>query len=168
MIHHAIEHWGYWGLFVLIFIDNMNIPMPPTEVVLSLTGILIKNGQLAFFPAFIVSVVAGVLGCLAFYIIIRFGSEELVGPICKKLHISQSKVDKIDALFIRYGGIMVLVGRLIPGFRTVSLLPAALAKYSIIPFLIYVTIGTIIWNGALLYLGMTAQRIIHIGPFFNF
>lgn len=157
-LHHFIIDWGYWAIFILILLDNMNIPMPPTEVILSFAGWMVAKGALTFVTTFFVSLFAGVTGCLIFYLLIRYSSVTIVPRMIRWLHISETKFEKAQSLFHRYGGLGVLVGRLIPGMRTISLIPAGLGQYPIPQFLLYVAIGTAIWNGVLLYLGITASH----------
>lgn len=160
-IQQLIIDWGYWGLFILILLDNMNIPMPPTEVILSYAGWLVAKGTLSFPATFLVSLAGGVSGCLLFYVLIRYGSRSVVPKIVRWLRISDKKFNSAQEFFHQYGGIGVLLGRLIPGMRTISLIPAGLGCYPILKFIFYVTIGTAIWNGILLYLGYTASHTMH-------
>jgi membrane protein DedA with SNARE-associated domain len=48
-------------------------------------------------------------------------------------------------------------GRLIPGVRTFVSLPAGFSSMPVGPFLLYSTLGTAMWTGALAYAGMVLQ-----------
>lgn len=152
-LHDFLYNWGYLGLFLIIFFDNMNIPFPPTEVVLSLAGWFIAKGIFNFTLVFIISTVAGILGCVAFYVLIRYAEGFVMPKMKKYLRISDAKIEKSIAFFHKHGGKGVLLGRLIPGMRTISIIPAALLKYPFKKFLLWVSIGTALWNGGLLIIG---------------
>lgn len=152
-LHEFLSQWGYIGIFLIIFFDNMNVPFPPTEVVLSMTGWFIAKGVFSFSAVFIIATVAGTLGCIAFYLLIRY-AENFVMPVLQKyLRISDAKLEKANNFFYKHGGLAILLGRLIPGMRTISLIPAGLFKYPFLRFCIWVSIGTALWNGGLLLIG---------------
>lgn len=152
-IHHFIAHWGYLGMFFIIFVDNMNLPFPPTEIVLTLIGWFISHGMFDIWIAFIITTIAGVLGCVAFYYIIRYAGDYVLPKMQKWLRISDDKIQKSNDYFHKYGGWALFIGRVTPGLRTVSLIPAAIFCYPMRKFLFYITLGTAVWNGAFLFFG---------------
>lgn len=156
-VHNLIAQWGYWGIFFIICVDNMNIPFPPTELVLTLIGWFIGRGIFNVWVAFFVTTIAGVLGCLFFYLGVRYSGKVLMPFLQKYLRINDEKIKKSNAFFKKYGGMAIFLGRVIPGMRTVSLIPAGMLDYPLSKFLLYVTIGTAVWNGAFLFFG----KIIH-------
>lgn len=157
-IHHMLQHWGYVGIFILIMLDNINIPMPPTEVVLSLAGWYIATGHMAFWPVVLVSTLGGTLGCMIFYGLVRYGGHWLIPFMQKHFGLSDAKIDRANQLFYKYGGFAIFLGRLIPGLRTVSLLPAGLTRYSAAKATILLFAGTLLWNFFLLSLGHEASK----------
>lgn len=152
-LHHVFETYGYWGLSFILVVDNMNIPFPPTEVVLPAAGWAIAKGLFNPIITYIISVVSSVIGCFFFYMAFRFGGDKFMPLVKKVFRINDEKIKKASAFFHKYGGFGVFLGRLVPGLRTISLIPAGIFSYSIPKFLIWVTLGTIIWNGVLMFFG---------------
>lgn len=160
IIHNFIAEWGLWGVFLIIMVDNANIPLPPTEFVLTLTGWFIARNVFDFTEVFIVSTIAGTIGCFIFYCAIRYAQDFFMPKLQKWLRISDEKLEKAINFSDRYGGWGVFLGRLIPGMRTISMIPSGLFKYSIPKFIMFTLAGTAIWNFALLYLGLLAAKAI--------
>lgn len=69
------------------------------------------------------------------------------------LDISRADIEKAQKWVDRHGNTTVLLCRLIPGIRSVSLIPAGINQMNFVAFIIYTTIGTAIWAGFLTYLG---------------
>lgn len=159
-IQYALHEWGYVGIFLIIMIDNINIPIPPTEVVLSLVGWYIATGQMNFWLVFIISTLAGTLGCIIFYFLIRYGHQKMLPFMRKYLHLTDEKMDKADRFFLKYGGLAIFLGRVVPGMRTISLIPAGMLKYPFWKLTLLLLLGTGVWNFALLTLGHQAQRLM--------
>jgi uncharacterized membrane protein YkvA (DUF1232 family) len=59
--------------------------------------------------------------------------------------------------FERHGRIAVLIGRLVPTVRTLISLPAGMARMKLLPFLLYSSIGTLAWTGALTAAGFLLE-----------
>src|SRR3546814_6821918 len=86
----------------------------------------------------------------------RFRAERLkawAGRHGRWLTLSPRDVDRADEWFDRHGGKAVLFGRMIPAVRTLISVPAGIAGMPTVPFLIYSTVGTLVWTGALAGLG---------------
>lgn len=153
-----VNEWGYIGIFIVIMLDNANIPLPPTEVILSLAGGLIARNLLNFWIVYLLSTVAGVIGCLLFYFFIRETQDYAIHFLKKWFRLNDEKLQATTDTFVKYGGLAILGGRLIPGMRTISLIPAGLFSYPIGKFIFFTAIGTAIWNGVLLVLGHMATK----------
>ena len=69
------------------------------------------------------------------------------------LTISESDVDRAQQWFDRYGGVAVCIGRLIPAVRSVISVPAGIAQMGLRRFLLWSSIGTIVWTSLLTGLG---------------
>lgn len=149
---HFMEEWGYWALLSTMILENMNIPIP-SEIVLGFAGFLVSRGILSYWPAVLVGTLAGIIGSLASYAIGYYGGRPLLLRHGRKMWLSSQKLHAADRWFHRHGGLAVLTGRLLPGVRTFISLPAGIAKYPLVPFIIYTIIGTIPWTMMLIWAG---------------
>src|SRR3546814_7042172 len=92
----------------------------------------------------------------------RFRAERLkawAGRHGRWLTLSPRDVDRADEWFDRHGGKAVLFGRMIPAVRTLISVPAGIAGMPTVPFLIYSTVGTLVWTGALAGLDRKSTRL---------
>ena len=67
--------------------------------------------------------------------------------------LDHSDLDRAEHFFARYGGITVLIGRLLPVVRTFIALPAGIAGMPQMRFQLYTFLGSWPWCMALAYVG---------------
>ncbi len=147
---------GYLGICLLMFLENLFPPIP-SELIMPLAGFNIAMGKMEFFPTIAAGIFGTVVGALPWYYLGQQLGEkrikELANRYGKWLQISDRDIDKAKHWFDRYGERAVLIGRVVPGVRTLISLPAGMAAMPIFTFLIYTVIGTTIWVSFLTYGG---------------
>jgi membrane protein DedA with SNARE-associated domain len=79
--------------------------------------------------------------------------KSLADKYGKWITVSGQDIDKVTRWFNRYGNKAVLLGRLVPGVRTLISLPAGLSNMPLVPFILYSTLGTTLWVMLLTFLG---------------
>jgi membrane protein DedA with SNARE-associated domain len=155
-ITNLMTSMGYLGIGLLMFLENLFPPIP-SELIMPLAGFNIAKGKMEFLPAIAAGTIGTVLGAFPWFYLGRQFSEERIKKLLdrygKWLRISGKDIDKAQGWFTRFGPVAVLIGRLIPGVRTLISLPAGMAEMSLAPFLLYSTIGTTLWVSLLVYAG---------------
>lgn len=155
-VTNIITTLGYWGIGLLMFLENLFPPIP-SELIMPLAGFTVARGEMAFVPVVISGVVGTLLGALLWYFAgLWLGRDRIkrwMNRHGKWAGLSGADVDKAQGWFRRYGNRMVFVGRLIPGVRTFISVPAGTTEMHFVPFLIYTTLGTLIWTLLLTYAG---------------
>jgi membrane protein DedA with SNARE-associated domain len=116
-------------------------------------------------------VVFGTLGALIGALINYFLSRWLGRPIIyafvdnrwgHMLSLSGEKMERAEKYFNDHGVVSTLVGRLIPVIRQLISIPAGLSKMNIFAFMLYTTIGALVWNCVLALLGWLAWQAADI------
>jgi len=161
-----MESLGYLGIAFLMFMENLFPPIP-SEVIMPLAGFTVARGEMGFFPAIAAGVVGTVLGALPWYYAgVYCGEKRLMDwadRYGKWFMLSSRDLEKAIAWFNKYGKTAVFLCRLVPGVRTLISLPAGLARMNLLVFLIYSTLGTIIWTTLLTlagyWLGAEYERV---------
>lgn len=149
----TISSWGYIGVFALMLIEATSIPIP-SEVVLPFAGYLVSAGHLDFIETVIVATIAAVAGSLVDYYIGLKGVDILTKyKLLGRVILSNNQIEVAAHWFNKYGSIMVFLGRLVPAFRTLISIPAGCVKMPLTKFIAYTTVGCIIWNSLLVYVG---------------
>lgn len=150
----TIEALGPVGVGLLVMLESV-IPPIPSEAVLPAAGALIELGRLNGPLTWLSAALGSVLGALVLYGAGRgFGEARTRRVLLAVPLVEADDVDRADAWFARRGQAAVLVGRLIPGVRSLVSLPAGAARMPLGRFLLWTAIGSAMWNSLLLGAGM--------------
>jgi len=155
-IPNTMNQLGYWGIGLLMFLENLFPPIP-SELIMPLAGFTVAKGQMDFIPVIIAGVVGTILGAFPWYYIGKFISEERLEHLADKygkwISVTSKDIKKANNWFNEHGGKAVFFCRLVPGVRTLISLPAGINNMPLIPFTLYSTLGTTIWVTFLTFLG---------------
>ncbi|BAZ83217.1 SNARE associated Golgi protein-like protein [Sphaerospermopsis kisseleviana NIES-73] len=77
--------------------------------------------------------------------------KQLANKYGRWLTISSEDIDRAKGWFNRHGGKAVLIGRIVPGIRTLISVPAGMSNMPLLPFLFYTTLGSAAWVALLTY-----------------
>jgi membrane protein DedA with SNARE-associated domain len=151
-VYDVIQSFGYAGVAFLMLAENLFPPIP-SEVILPLTGFLVEQGSLVFLPALVVATVGSLVGALVLYALGRWGGRELILRHGRVLRLKEADLDRADGWFDRYGGAIVLFGRIVPGVRSLVSIPAGLSEMPLGRFVLLTALGSGVWNTLLIGLG---------------
>ena len=149
---HIIRDLGLAGVALLTMTSGI-IGVPGSEPTMLFAGFNVSEGHLTMLGIIVAGVFGDMLGASIAYAIGYWGREELVERHGNKLHISKRRLDRAHNWFERYGAPVILVSRLIPFARAAFPYAAGVARMGYARFLIFGTIGSIIWISALAVLG---------------
>jgi membrane protein DedA with SNARE-associated domain len=153
---HLIDSLGYFGVALLLFIENIFPPLP-SEVVAPFCGYAAARGELNIWGVIAAAVLGSMIGQLPWYFagwyLGRQRVEALAGRYGRWLTVTPHEVERVFAWFDRYGAASVFFGRMIPAIRAVISLPAGIARMPFGKFLAYSLAGTTLWMGGLAYAG---------------
>ncbi len=149
-----VQSWGYIGIFVLMLLESSSLPIP-SEVVLPFAGYLVAQGLLNFWLAVLTATFAGIFGSLIDYYVGLKGTSILARrQNIHNLLYGGGRMETVERWFKKYGAAAVLLSRLIPGFRTIISFPAGAAKMALPKFIVFTTVGCLLWNILLIYVGV--------------
>ena len=160
LIGQAVEanQWlGYTAIFAAMFLENLFPPIP-SELIMPLAGFYVQQGQMELLPVVLAGVLGTVIGALPWYGIGRLINEERIeqwlGANGRWIGISPAELARSRRWFSRYGTALVFWGRLVPGIRTLISVPAGIEMMPMSPFLLWTTVGSLIWTLLLTVAGM--------------
>ncbi|WP_240436391.1 DedA family protein [Streptomyces sporangiiformans] len=82
------------------------------------------------------------------------GSDARVRTLLVKIPgFKAETVDRTEAWFARHGGKAVMFGRMLPGIRTLISVPAGVERMPLPKFVLFTTIGSLMWNSTLIGAG---------------
>ncbi len=162
-IFDAIAFGGYWGILVLMAVENVFPPIP-SEVIMGIGGVLVARGTMEFWPLIFAGTVGSTAGNYVWYWVgDRYGYRRLK-PLIKKhgrwLVMSCDDLDKAVRFFQSHGQWVVFALRFSPFLRTMVSLPAGLSHMSLWRFFLFTFLGAAIWNTLLVEGGRRLAPLI--------
>ncbi|HMK64145.1 MAG TPA: VTT domain-containing protein, partial [Thermodesulfobacteriota bacterium] len=134
-ISNFVLQFPYPGMFVLLILGGLGLPFPE-DAILILCGLLISTGVIRPIPA-LLTVYSGLLiADLSLHMIGRkFGRQILTTPRFGKV-LSLERLNDLEGKFNRWGILIILVGRHLPGLRAQLFLVSGILKMPRITFLL--------------------------------
>ncbi len=169
---HLIDTLGYFGVFLLLFIENIFPPLP-SELVAPFCGYAAARGELSLPGVIVAAVLGSMVGQMPWYyagwVLGRRRIERLAERYGRWLTVTPHEVERVFDWFHRFGPASVFFGRMVPAIRAVISLPAGIAHMSLAKFLAFSLAGTTLWMGGLAYagyrLGQNYEEVeVYMGP----
>jgi len=155
-ITDIMSQYGYIGIFLLIMLENIFPPIP-SEVILTFGGAMTTKTDMTTMGVILVSTAGSVAGAIILYGIGRLLDvqrlEKIVDRWGRVLRLTRKDIHKADSWFDKYGIWTVLFCRLIPLIRSLISIPAGMSNMKFGLFLLFTTLGTLIWNTILVSVG---------------
>jgi membrane protein DedA with SNARE-associated domain len=156
-----IDQTGYWGVAFLMFLETV-FPPVPSEVIMPIAGVAAAGGRMSLLGV----IASGTLGAMAgnffWYLVARWiGLTRFRAFIEKRgrwLTMDWYDVERVQRLFGRFGGVIVGIGRMMPTIRSLISVPAGLVHMGLAKFLLWSTLGTAGWSGALAIAGYVLKQ----------
>lgn len=152
-----MNQFGYFGVFLLIAIENIFPPIP-SEVVLLFGGFMTTQTKLTISLMIVFSTLGSIIGAIVLYYLGKILNKERLkkivdGKVGKILRLKTTDIDKADHWFDTKGNKTVFFCRFIPIVRSLISIPAGMSEMAMGKFLLYTTVGSVIWNSVLIMVG---------------
>jgi membrane protein DedA with SNARE-associated domain len=128
-------------------------PPIPSEAVLPLAGYLVERGDFNYVLVLLTSTAGSVLGAMLLYEAARHGGRPFAERFLRFAHLRPEKLEDAERWFARRGALIVLLGRCVPGMRSLVSLPAGLLRMPRLQYLGLTLLGSAIWNAVLVTIG---------------
>jgi membrane protein DedA with SNARE-associated domain len=140
-----ISQYGYLGIFSLLVSGIIGLPLPD-EVLLTFSGYLVFNGQLALAPTIASAFLGSICGVTVSYIIGLTGGSFLVRKYGRWVYVTQEKIDRVHEWLEHAGRWGLFIGYFIPGIRHLSPLVAGTSRLRYRIFAAYSYTGGLFWS----------------------
>ncbi len=159
---------GLPGLALLMLAETVFPPIP-SEAVLPLAGYFVEQGEFALLAVLATSTAGSVFGAMLLYEAARRGGRPFALRFLHRARIDPAKLDDAERWFARRGPLVVLLGRCVPGARSLVSLPAGLLRMPRGQYVALTLLGSAVWNSVLIgagyVLGSQWERVSEvIGP----
>lgn len=156
---NIMNQYGYLGVALLIAIENIFPPIP-SELILTFGGFMTTYTSMNIWMVVLAATIGSVAGAIVLYGIGRLLPVEklewIIGKWGHVLGLKKEDVKKAENWFNRRGTSSIFFCRFIPLIRSLISIPAGMARMHWGKFLLYTTLGTLIWNVVLVCLGAFA------------
>ena len=156
LIIEAIAAGGYFGIFVLMVLENVFPPIP-SEVIMGVGGVLVARGEMELWPLLVVGTVGSTVGNYAWFWLGEHWGYRRLQPFVARwgrwLTLDWEHVEDASRFFRKHGQWVVFVLRFSPFLRTMISLPAGLSRMSPWRFVIFTFAGSALWNLLLIWGG---------------
>lgn len=151
-----MSDYGYFGIFFLIMLENVFPPIP-SEVILTVGGFMTSTTDMTISGVILASTAGSVSGAVVLYGLGLLLDVERLEKIVDKyghiLRVKRTDIHRADAWFDRYGIWTIFFARLVPLVRSLISIPAGMANTKFWLFITFTTLGTLLWNTVLVFIG---------------
>lgn len=163
-VTEVINSLGYLGVALLVALENVFPPIP-SEIVLPFAGFVASDGDANLIGMIATATIGSLVGALILYGVAAWVGPDRVGQIVIRygrwLRITTDDVVKAERWFDRYSGRAVMLCRCVPLVRSLISIPAGFRRMALGRFVAYTTIGSAVWNGALIGAGYLLRSRWH-------
>lgn len=148
----AMGPWVLWGTMLIVLIESgVLFPVLPGESLLFTAGLLHDRLGLHLPTLIIMVVVAAFIGAQIGYFLGAKWGRRFFKPDARILKTEH--LEKAERYFRDYGGRSLVIGRFIPFVRTFIPIAAGMARYPYVKFLIFNTLGALVWGAGFILVG---------------
>ena len=171
LITAIIHKTGLLGVALLMLLENL-VPIIPSELIMPMAGFESARGTFGTVLVIVAGTAGSIVGGAAWYWIGRaLGLARLkrwAEGGGRWLTLTPDEITRGEAWFERWGPAAVCVGRALPGVRGFICIPAGVARMPFRVFLIWSSLGALIWSALLTFAGYALQaRYLQVEHWLN-
>jgi membrane protein DedA with SNARE-associated domain len=151
-IREWLNHWGYLGIFVCVFVGNLGVPVPE-ETVMLVAGFVASNGTLDLKFVYLVCVMSAVTGDCCGFFVGRHGGQRIIARLTARFTTMRQRYERLQTFFHIHGSKAVFMARFIAGVRFMAGPMAGAAGMRFFRFLGWNVLGAIVWCTTVVTIG---------------
>ena len=152
----VFDQFGWAGVFGLMIFENAT-GITPSEIILAFAGwMLIERHALHPSVIFWGGLYAGfgsAIGASITYWVARLGGRPVIEKFARCFRMDMAHVTRAEEQIHKFGTGLVLIGRVIPGVRTLISIPAGLVRIPFLKFFLATFAGAYVWCTLLIGIG---------------
>ena len=163
LTHQIVAHRAI-AILSVIALEEIGVPLPlPGDVFIAYAGHLVVRNRLSLASAFLSIVGGSVLGASVLYWLARHYGQPFVDRYGPYMHIKPARLEKVERSFRKWGPLLIIFGRQVPGTRMVISVFAGLFGVRYLTFVSSVALAAARWAATFLAVGIRLDR--QIGPY---
>lgn len=169
--YQFIVHQSLLAPFLLLFLEEAGIPMPiPGDLFIMVIGYQVGKGAISYAFAFVLFLFIVLTGSTILYTISERWGNELVRRVGKYIHVDEKRLLAVEKKFRKYGPLVIIFGRHIPGFRIPITIFSGMSEVTYKTFIISTFISVVLWIPFYLSLGQRVGKkvltLFHASPWY--
>jgi membrane protein DedA with SNARE-associated domain len=147
-----VAHYGYEGIFFLLVLGIVGLPVPD-EWLLTFAGYLIFKNHLKPAPTCAAAFLGSVCGITVSYGLGRSLGLFLIHHYGRIFRITPEEMNRVHSWFDRFGTWTLLFGYYVPGVRHLTAVVAGASKLRPMHFAVFAYSGALIWAATFIGVG---------------
>jgi len=143
--------WIYITLFLFAFVENV-FPPSPSDLVIVIGGTLVGAGDLNFILSLIFATLGSITGFMLMFYIGSTVDRKVIHSGRFKF-IPVDAIEKVETWFRKYGYLIIVANRFMPGTRAVISFFAGISNLQPRKTTFLCFVSALAWNIIMLYLG---------------
>jgi len=143
---------GYPGMFWALVIEGVGIPFPG-DAALTFYGFAAAEGRFKLFLVIPICSAGYVAGTCLAYTISRSLGRSFVDTLSRWHLFRSDGLRRTTELLDNYAAALLILGRFLPGLRSLSAYVAGVGKMAFPTFLLYTIFGSLLWCSTWILLG---------------
>jgi membrane protein DedA with SNARE-associated domain len=136
-----LQRYGYGAAFAAVMVEGMGIPTPG-QTLLMAGALEAAEGRMSIALLLILVTTAATVGNSIGYAIGRWGGRRALN----KLNVNPRRQQRLDDLFKRRGGVVILLARFLDGLRQLNGIVAGVLQMPWWTFTAYNVAGAVLWT----------------------
>ena len=158
LVRVCLDNLNYGTVTLFMAVESSFIPFPSEAVVPPAAWKAAVSDEMNVLLVILFATLGAIIGSLFNYylalwlgrpVIYKFVNTRF-GRMCL---LDEEKVQKAENFFDKHGVVSTFIGRLVPVVRQLISIPAGIARMNITKFVVFTTLGALIWNVILGVLG---------------
>lgn len=159
-MQHLLELFEQHGpllVFFNVLIEQLGAPVPAIPA-LMVAGALSVDGGFSWQTILILALLGSGIANFSWYLAGRRFGLRILGLMCRITLSPDACIRSTEKIFVRWGVLALLVARFIPGLSSVASPLAGAMRLPAGRFILFDTLGTAVWAGAAIGVGMLLHR----------
>lgn len=156
---NLILEFGLALVFLNVLVEQAGLPVPayPTLIV---AGAYLAGDTTAILALLGTAVAAAVIADSCWYLAGQRYGLRVLRMLCRISLSPDSCVTQTESIFMRFGAASMLFAKFVPGFASVATAMAGAVKLRYWKFLLFDTLGAVLWVGSAIALGSLFREAI--------
>lgn len=154
-----IQQFGLLIVFANVFCEQIGLPVPAYPTLL-VTGALLSQGNYSVSALLFVAVGGSLIADVFWFLSGRKYGNKVMAKLCRISLSPDSCVRQTESIYLRTGHATLLFCKFVPGLSTVSSALAGTLGTKLLTFLIFDSLGAVLWAGSAILLGTLFSNAI--------